>query len=155
MARRDVALYRCRPAGAVEQLVAVNPGVAHAAAGVRDQRDIPLLRGDPADAAGHVSRAGDGEHVAQLALQHAAATGSCFDDETTAQAYHGRDQDAVQAVRAFGLRRTRYRGLAKTHFQNITTATGINFDRIVAWLDNIPRAKTRTSRFAKLAPLAA
>lgn len=59
-----------------------------------------------------------------------------------------------QAVRAFGLRRTRYRGLAKTHLQNIATAAGINLDRIVAWLDDIPRAKTRTSRFAKLAPLA-
>ena len=59
-----------------------------------------------------------------------------------------------QAVRAFGIRRTRYRGFTKTHLQNIATAAGINIDRIVAWLDEIPRAKTRTSRFAKLAPLA-
>jgi transposase len=53
------------------------------------------------------------------------------------------------------MRQNRYWGLAKTHFQNISTATGINFDRIVAWLDNIPQAKTRTSRFARLAPLSA
>lgn len=59
-----------------------------------------------------------------------------------------------QAVRAFGMRRTRYRGLAKTHLQNIATSAGINLDRIVAWLDEIPHAKTRTSRFARLAPLA-
>src|SRR5262245_30007587 len=39
-----------------------------------------------------------------------------------------------QGVRAFGLRRTRFRGLAKTHLQHITTAAAINVDRIVAWL---------------------
>jgi transposase len=57
-----------------------------------------------------------------------------------------------QGVRAFGLRRTRYRGLAKTHLQHMATAAAINVDRIVAWLDERPQAKTRTSRFAALAP---
>ena len=56
-----------------------------------------------------------------------------------------------QGVRAFGLRFCRYRSLAKTHLQNIATAAAINMDRIVAWLDDIPHAKTRTSRFARLA----
>jgi transposase len=58
-----------------------------------------------------------------------------------------------QGVRAFGLRRTRYRGLAKTHLQHVATAAAINMDRLVAWLDERPRAKTRTSRFAALAPI--
>lgn len=53
-------------------------------------------------------------------------------------------------VRAYGLRRSRYRGLAKTHVQHVATALAINVDRIVAWLDERPRAKTRTSRFAAL-----
>jgi transposase len=57
-----------------------------------------------------------------------------------------------QGVRAFGLRRTRYRGLPKTHIQHVAIAAAINVDRIVAWLDERPRAKTRTSRFAALAP---
>jgi len=57
-----------------------------------------------------------------------------------------------QGVRAFGLRQTRYRGLAKTHVQHVAIAAAINIDRIVAWLDERPRAKTRTSRFAALAP---
>jgi len=57
-----------------------------------------------------------------------------------------------QGVRAFGLRRARYRGLAKTHLQHIVTAAAMNVDRIVAWLDERPRVKTRTSRFAALAP---
>jgi transposase len=57
-----------------------------------------------------------------------------------------------QGVRAFGLRQTRYRGLAKTHLQHVATAAAINVDRLVAWLDERPRATTRTSRFAALAP---
>jgi IS5 family transposase len=56
-----------------------------------------------------------------------------------------------QGVRAFGLRRTRYRGLAKTHLQQVATAVAINLDRIGAWLTGIPRAATQTSRFAALA----
>jgi transposase len=57
-----------------------------------------------------------------------------------------------QGIRGFGLRYARYRGLTKTHFQHVATAAAINVDRIVAWLNECPRAKTRTSRFAALAP---
>jgi transposase len=57
-----------------------------------------------------------------------------------------------QGVRAFGLRRTRYWGVAKTHLQHVAIAAAINIDRIVAWLDERPPAMTRVSRFAALAP---
>jgi transposase len=57
-----------------------------------------------------------------------------------------------QGVRAFGLRKTRYRGLAKTHLQHVATAAAINLDRLVAWFDGVPGGTTRTSRFAALAP---
>ncbi len=57
-----------------------------------------------------------------------------------------------QGVRTFGLRRTRYRGLPKTHLQHVAIAAAINVERIVAWFDERPRATTRTSRFAALAP---
>ncbi len=56
-----------------------------------------------------------------------------------------------QGVRAFGLRQTRYCGLAKTHIQHVATAAAIDIDRIVAWFNKIPHAKTRKSRFAALA----
>jgi transposase len=56
-----------------------------------------------------------------------------------------------QGVRAFGLRRSRYRGLAKTHLQHVATAAAINLERLAAWFQAIPRAATRTSRFAALA----
>ena len=56
-----------------------------------------------------------------------------------------------QSVRAFGARRTRYRGLPKTHLQHVVTAVAINVRRIIAWFDKIPKAATRTSHFAALA----
>jgi transposase len=54
-------------------------------------------------------------------------------------------------VKSFGLRRTRYRGLKKTHLQHVMTAVAMNVGRIVAWLAHLPRVTTRTSRFATLA----
>ena len=56
-----------------------------------------------------------------------------------------------QGVRVFGLRRSRYRGLAKTHLQHVATAAAINLERLAAWFQALPRAATRTTRFAGLA----
>ncbi|PZO22610.1 MAG: IS1182 family transposase [Leptolyngbya foveolarum] len=55
-----------------------------------------------------------------------------------------------QGVRGFGLRRSRYRGLAKTHLQNVAIGTAINIDRLVNYLNNVTTAKTRVSRFKAL-----
>jgi transposase len=57
-----------------------------------------------------------------------------------------------QGVRAFDLRRSRYIGLAKTRLQHIATAVAMNLVRVANWLTGVPRAKTRISRFAALAP---
>ena len=57
-----------------------------------------------------------------------------------------------QGVRSVGLRCARYRGLEKTHVQHVATAAAMNIERLVAWFAERPRAKTRTSRFAALAP---
>ena len=56
-----------------------------------------------------------------------------------------------QGVRAFGLRKARYRGLKKTHLQELATATSINVSRITNWLNEIPTAATRRSRLVALA----
>jgi len=56
-----------------------------------------------------------------------------------------------QGVRAFGMRRSRYIGLAKTSLQQACTGAAMNAIRIVNWLDKTPRAKTRVTRFAALA----
>ena len=57
-----------------------------------------------------------------------------------------------QGVRAFGMRRSRYIGLAKTALQQVFAVASINAVRIVEWLDGHIHAPTRVSRFARLAP---
>lgn len=55
-----------------------------------------------------------------------------------------------QGIRAFGLRRARYIGQAKTHLQHILIAVAINIVRVVEWVKGTPRATTRLSPFARL-----
>lgn len=57
-----------------------------------------------------------------------------------------------QGVQAFGLRRSRYRGLAKTRLQHHFTGAAVNLARIDAWLTGRPLARTRISPFAALRP---
>lgn len=56
-----------------------------------------------------------------------------------------------QGVRRGTIRRSRYIGMQKTHLQGIATAAGINILRAVNFLWEEPIARTRTSRFARLA----
>jgi transposase len=60
-----------------------------------------------------------------------------------------------QGSRMADLHQSRYRGLAKTSLLHILIATALNFLRVAAWLAERPRAQTRQSAFARLAPLAA
>jgi transposase len=55
-----------------------------------------------------------------------------------------------QGVRAFGMRRARYIGLAKTHLQHLLTAAAINLVRLDAWLNDLPRAATRPNGLAAI-----
>jgi transposase len=87
------------------------------------------------------------------ALQEARAWYASEEGRQRSQCRAGVEGTLSQGVRAFGLRRTRYRGLEKTHLQHVAIAAAINIDRIVAWLEEQPRATTRTSRFAALAPV--
>jgi transposase len=56
-----------------------------------------------------------------------------------------------QGVRALGLRRCRYIGLAKTGLQHVITGAAMNLLRLAAWLSEEPQGKTRVSQFARLA----
>ncbi len=64
----------------------------------------------------------------------------------------GIEGTVAQGVRLGDLRRTRYRRLAKTRLLHLLTATALNFVRLAAWLAEGPRAQTRVSAFARLAP---
>jgi transposase len=54
------------------------------------------------------------------------------------------------ATEPYGLRRTRYIGLAKTHLQNIFIALAINLARLAAWWAGRLRAQTRVTKFTAL-----
>lgn len=55
-----------------------------------------------------------------------------------------------QGVRRGTMRRTRYRGLEKTHLQQVATATAINLLRVFDYQSGKQPAKTRKSKFARL-----
>jgi transposase len=60
-----------------------------------------------------------------------------------------------QGIRRRGLRRARYRGLAKAHLQHLLTALALNVVRLGEWWLGTPQAKTRCAPFAALQVVAA
>ena len=89
--------------------------------------------------------------VQQEALQTARALHATEAGQQQYARRAGIEGTISQSVRAFGARRSRYRGLPKTHLQQVVTAVAINVRRLIAWFDQIPKASTRTSHFAALA----
>jgi IS5 family transposase len=77
-------------------------------------------------------------------------------DQTTAEWQRryairaGIEATLSQNVRAHGLPRSRYRGLAKTHVQHVLTALACNIARVADWLDAEPRTRRRATRFRTL-----
>src|ERR671916_2593660 len=67
------------------------------------------------------------------------------EDPAWLERYHKRagvEGTLSQGIRAFGMRQSRYIGLAKTGLQETCTAAAINVSRVVRWPDGAPRAKT-------------
>jgi transposase len=56
----------------------------------------------------------------------------------------------TQGTRRSDRRHARYLGLAKTQLQQVLTAVALNLFRVLDWLAEVPRAKTRTAAFARL-----
>ncbi|WP_406428423.1 transposase [Streptomyces sp. NBC_00147] len=55
-----------------------------------------------------------------------------------------------QATHTTGLRRARYRGLAKTHLDHTTSATALNLIRLNAWWNGHPLDRTNHNHLARL-----
>jgi hypothetical protein len=55
-----------------------------------------------------------------------------------------------QATTVTGLRRARYRGLAKTHLDHVTAATALNLIRVHAWGNGHPLDRASSSHLARL-----
>lgn len=73
-----------------------------------------------------------------------------FKTQYTARA--GIEGTISQGTRTSDLRRSRYIGLPKTRLLHLLIAAALNFIRVAAWLADTPRARTRQSAFARLAP---
>lgn len=84
------------------------------------------------------------------ALQQARTIQTTQDWKQRYKVRAGVEGSISQGVRAFGLRQSRYIGFEKTHFQHIAIAAAMNVVRLHAWNQEIPRSKTRQSRFARL-----
>lgn len=91
-------------------------------------------------------------HAEYTALQHARQAQDTPEFKVMYAQRAGIEGTISQAVRGFEMRGTRYIGLAKTHLQMIATAVAINLHRLFDWWEEKPRARTRISPFAKLAP---
>jgi transposase len=59
------------------------------------------------------------------------------------------------AVRAFGVRRSRYRGFARTRLQHVATVSALNLVRVADHLAGRARATTRVARFERVMQQAA
>ena len=55
-----------------------------------------------------------------------------------------------EGVHVGDLRRSRYRGAAKTRLLHLLLAAGMNFMRVARWLAEVPRSRARPSAFAAL-----
>jgi transposase len=86
------------------------------------------------------------------ALQAARARETTPEFQAQYAARAGVEGTIAQAVRSYDVRQARYIGLAKTHLQHLATAVATNLARVAAWLEEVPRAITRVSAFAALAP---
>ena len=92
-------------------------------------------------------------HAAYEALQSARAREKTAAFKRAYAQRAGVEGTISQGVRTCGLRRTRYRGLAKTHLGHVLTAVGLNCLRIGDWLAGKARSATQRSRFSRLLAL--
>lgn len=94
----------------------------------------------------------EAQHKALTAARERQQT-DAFADQYARRA--GVEGTISQGTRAFGLRQTRYIGLAKTHLQHVFTAMAMNLVRAIRWLAGEEPAQTRQSSFVKLYSAAA
>ena len=135
---------------------------------VKDRGTIPMVQVHfhPKDCADCSARPlctkkkkGPRELTLHVKEQHLALVEARERQETDAfwECYAGRagiEGTVSQGVQTSGLRRSRYRGLEKTHLQHVATAAAINLKRALSWLSETPRSRTYRSPFSRLAAAA-
>ncbi len=86
------------------------------------------------------------------ALQAARARDSQADWPLLYNQRAGIEGTLSRGIRGFGMRRSRYMGLAKTHLQHVFIAAAMNLSRIINWVNEVPLAQTRQAAFQLLNP---
>lgn len=89
----------------------------------------------------------------QLAVQIARERQKTIAFKTQYSIRSGIEGTIGQAVNKTGIRRSRYRGLAKTHLHHVLVATAVNIKRVLDWLAGHSRSQSQLSHFAALASL--
>ncbi len=90
--------------------------------------------------------------VQHIALQTRRQTQKTPEWKATYNQRAGIESTHSQGIRRSALRQSRYIGLKKTHLMQVFIACALNLVRLDAWLNGIPLAKTRSSRFKQLQP---
>jgi transposase len=90
--------------------------------------------------------------VQHIALQTRRQTQQTPEWKATYNQRAGIESTHSQGIRRSALRQSRYIGLKKTHLMQVFIACALNLVRLDAWLNGIPLAKTRSSRFKQLQP---
>jgi transposase len=120
---------------------------------------VKFARGDcvPCPCRPRCTRAKDGRRTLTLrppeqarALAEARARAKTAAFAATYAQREGVEGTLSLGIRACGLRRARYIGLARTRLQHLLTATAINFLRLGHWLIGSPPARTRRTAFVRL-----
>jgi transposase len=86
----------------------------------------------------------------QHALDQARAEQNSKDWQEKYQLRAGVEGTMRQAVAITGVRRARYRGLAKVHLEHVFSAVALNLIRLDAWWNGHPLDRTRTGHLARL-----
>jgi IS5 family transposase len=81
---------------------------------------------------------------------HEVQTQNRLDQQTEQWQHRYAIRTLSQNVRAHGLRRSRYRRLARSHVQQVLTAMACNVARITDWIDTAPRTRRRATHFRTL-----
>ena len=126
---------------------------------IRIRFDGPTCRTCPARAACTAAKDAPRQLTVRPQAHHEAIQAARQRQETTAfKAQYalraGVESSFSQGTRRFDLRRSRYIGLARTHLQQLLTATAMNIVRLVDWLRDKPLGEKRrkVGHFARLAP---
>jgi transposase len=126
---------------------------------IRIRFDGPTCRACPARPACTTAKGAPRQLTVRPQVHHEAIQAARQRQQTTAfKAQYalraGVESSLSQGTRRFDLRRSRYIGLARTHLQQLLTATAMNVVRVIAWLWGEPLGERRRppGHLARLAP---